>query len=455
MAPGQWVHMIGIAGAGMSGIARVLCEQGIKVTGSDLQSNQVTEALEAMGIEVYQGHSPVHIREGVDLVVISSAIPMENSELQRAREKRLPILKRGQMLARIMNNLQGIAVAGAHGKTTTTSMLYSVLEEAGVSPTLIVGGEFQDSQPGAKLGSGEYAVVEADESDASFLELHPHIAVITNIEDDHLDYYHSLDNIQKAFKMFLQGVKAGGFAVVYGEDPYIRSISGELNTPMVTFGEREENDYAIRNWTPREGGAHFSALYRGTVLGEVDLAVPGKHNALNALAAIAVSQEMGLGMEAVCRALFEFKGAKRRFQLMGEGPGVRVVDDYAHHPTEIKATIQAARTYLPGARLVVVFQPHRYTRTQLLGKQLGEALAAADLVIVTDIYSAGEKSIAGVSAESVHLAIQEAGGRSTYLPSFSSVEGFLIDNRGEKDLVVTMGAGDVWRVGVNLLHRLQ
>ena len=454
MAPGQWIHMIGIAGAGMSGIARVLCEQGCRVTGSDLQSNEVTRALEAMGIEVYQGHSPVHILEGIDQVVISSAIPIENSELQRAREKRLPILKRGQMLARIVNNLQGIAVAGAHGKTTTTSMLYSVLEAAGVSPTLIVGGEFQDNQPGAKLGSGEYAVVEADESDASFLELHPHIAVITNIEDDHLDYYHSLDNIQKAFQMFLQGTKAGGFAVVYGEDPHVQAISNEINTPVVTFGNCEENDYAIRNWNPREGGSRFTVLYRGTILGEVNLVVPGKHNALNALAAVAVSQELGLGMEPVCRALAEFKGTKRRFQLLGERAGVHVVDDYAHHPTEIKATIQAARTYLPGARLVVVFQPHRYTRTQLLGKQLGEALAAADLVVVTEVYSAGEKPIAGVSADSVNLAIQKAGGNSTYLPSFASVEDFLLNNIREKDLVITMGAGDVWRVGVNLLHRL-
>lgn len=451
---GQWIHMVGIAGAGMSGIAKVLAQQGVKVTGSDLQHNEITEQLEQMGITVYQGHSSSYLQEGVDVLVISSAIPMDNPEVVLARHRNIPVLKRGQMLANLVNRSKGIAVAGAHGKTTTTCMIYTVLSGCGLDPAFIVGGELQDYHLNAKLGEDDLFVVEADESDASFLELRPFVAVVTNIEDDHLDYYHTLDRLQEAFRQYIDGVQPQGFAVLYGDDPGIRTISGRTETRCVFYGEGEENDYYLRNWQAQGLGSVFEIYEHGRKLGKVRLSVPGKHNALNALAAIATGRELGLEFAHMSKAIAVFHGAKRRFQIIGEHNNITVVDDYAHHPTEIKATLRAARTY-HSSRLITVFQPHRYTRTRQLGTQLGEALHESDIAVITNIYAAGETPIPGISSDIVFKAAHQAGCTAVYIPDLDSIVDYLLEICRPGDLIITMGAGDIWKVGPAFINRLK
>lgn len=453
-ASGQWIHMVGIAGVGMSGIARILSEQGYKVSGSDLQSNNITRRLEEMGIEIYKGHSSSNLKEGVDLLVISSAIPQDNPEVKLAREKNIQVIKRGQMLANLVNCMKGIAVAGAHGKTTTTSMLSMVLDNCGIDPTFIVGGELQDGNFNARLGKSEYAVVEADESDASFLELKPHIALVTNIEDDHLDFYKTFDNIKHAFTQFIDGVKPGGFALVYGEDDCVRSIIKETKTRVVTYGEENTNQYVMKHWQPVGMGSEFEIYCNNKLLGRVELSVPGKHNAINALATMAVAVEIGLSIDQVIKAIKNFSGTKRRFQVIGQTEDITVVDDYAHHPTEIRATIDGARNFHTG-RVVVIYQPHRYSRTRMLGRQIGEAFKKADSVIITDVYAAGEKPIPGVSSEIVYNAARNTGCNALYIRSFKEIEDYLLGNVRENDLIITMGAGDIWKIGPVLLEKLQ
>lgn len=451
---GQWIHMVGIAGAGMSGIARVLAEQGFKVTGSDLQLNDTTRHLKELGITIYQGHSSSHIQEGVDVLVISSAIPLDNAEVVFARQRNIPVLKRGQMLANLVNRSKGIAVAGAHGKTTTTSMIYSVLSGCGLDPAFIVGGELQGSQLNAKLGVGDYFVVEADESDASFLELHPYIAVVTNVEDDHLDYYHTLDRLKDAFRQYIEGVQPQGMAVLYGDDPCLQKIAASSKTPLVYYGEDTSNHYYIKNWTPHELGAKFDIYEHGNLLGNIHLAVPGRHNALNALAAIATGRQLGLAFEDMRNSIMNFHGAKRRFEIIGQHNSIVVIDDYAHHPTEITATLQAARSYHSG-RLITIFQPHRYTRTRQLGVQLGEALGESDLAIITNIYAAGEKPLPGVDSSIIYRAAQDAGCTAILIPELEDVICYLSKESREGDLIFTMGAGDVWKIGPALINRLK
>lgn len=450
----QWVHMVGIGGAGMSGIAKVLAEQGIKVSGSDLQSSEVTRKLADQGVIVYMGHSSANLKPGVDLVVASSAIPQDNSELAAARQAGIPILKRGQMLAYMVNNMQTIAIAGAHGKTTTTSMVYKALSGAGQDPTFILGGELQGSQLGARLGQSNYAVVEADESDASFLELTPYIAVITNIEDDHLDYYGSTENIRQAFRRYFDRVKAGGLALVCGDDPEVQQLlKDEIATRVVRYGAAENNDYYFTDWEARMMGSHCQVYHQGRHLGSLQLSVPGWHNTLNAMAAVAVVCELGLPYESALRALQEFSGAKRRFHLVGSKNDITVIDDYAHHPTEIAATIAAARHAHQG-RLTVIFQPHRFTRTQLMGERLGKSLTGADTVIITDIYSAGEAAIPGVSSQTVYNAACGAEARVYYVPDKEAVVPLVAECSQPGDLIITMGAGDVWKLGKNILEKI-
>lgn len=450
----QWIHMVGIAGAGMSNIATILMEQGHKVSGSDLQCNNITKKLEEMGIEVSHGHSSSNLKEGVDLLVISSAIPQDNAEVKSARERNIPVLKRGQMLANIVNDGKAIAVAGAHGKTTTTSMLYTVLGSFTLDPTFILGGEMQDNNLGARLGTGEYSIIEADESDASFLDLKPYIAVVTNIEDDHLDYYKSLENIQKAFKLFVDEVKPEGFALLYNGDSNTAAIKANSRSRVISYGEKPDCDYYLRDWQTLGTGTRFTVCHRGTDLGQVVLTVPGKHNSLNALASIATANEIGLDFATAAGSLRHFKGAKRRFELTGQVGDVCIVDDYAHHPTEIKATIEAAHNYHPEGRIIVVFQPHRFSRTKMLGKQLGEALSGVDKVIVTDIYPAGEKPISGISGLTVYQAALNTGCDAEYLSSMIEIEEFILQGVKNNDLIITMGAGDIWRLGVSLLKKL-
>jgi len=450
---GQWVHMVGIAGAGMSGIAKVLREQGITVSGSDLQVNGITSKLEEIGVQVYAGHSSSNLREGVDLLVISSAIPADNVEVQEAIARKIPVLKRGQMLANMVNAHQGLAVAGAHGKTTTTSMLYSALAGCGLDPTLIVGGEIQGTQLNARLGKNEYFVVEADESDASFLKIKPYVAIVTNIENDHLDFYESMDRIQEAFLQFLNQTSPDGFALLYGGDPYIQAIKGDLSVKTLIYGEDSSLDYYFLNWKAHGMGSTFDVYRHNDYIGQLQLSIPGKHNALNALASIAVAMELGQDFDHLKEALKKFPGAKRRFQVVATVDGTTIVDDYAHHPTEIQATIEAARQFHQG-RLVVIFQPHRYSRTQLLAEQFGGSFQKADLVLITDIYSAGEKPLANVTGELVYKAALNAGCNAIYIPTIDKIEEFILNDLHDNDLLITMGAGDIWKLGVRLAEKV-
>ena len=450
---GQWVHMVGIAGAGMSGIARVLREQGVRVSGSDLQINGITNQLETMGVQVYAGHSSSNLKEGVDLLVISSAIPADNVEVQVAIALNIPVIKRGQMLAQMVNAHQGLAVAGAHGKTTTTSMLYSALDGCGLDPTLIVGGEIQGTQLNARLGQTDYFVVEADESDASFLEIKPYIAIVTNIENDHLDFYQSMERIQNAFQQFLNQVTPDGFALLFGGDKYIQAIKNNLSCRHLIYGEDPGFDYYFQNWQPCGMGSVFDVYHYESYLGQIELSIPGKHNALNALAATAAALELGQDFKQIKVALKSFPGAKRRFQVLTAQPGKTIVDDYAHHPTEIKATIDAARHFHQG-RLIVVFQPHRYSRTKLLAEQFGESFCAADLVVISDIYSAGEKALDDVSGELIYNAARTAGCNVLYIPKLDEIEEFIMAELRDDDLLITMGAGDIWKLGVRLAEKI-
>lgn len=452
--PGQWVHMVGIAGAGMSGIAMILAQRGFRVSGSDLQKNTATDRLEELGIEVFEGHSSSNVKPGIDVLVVSSAIPASNCELVAAINNNIPVMKRGQMLAELVNSGKGIAVAGAHGKTTTTSMIYRVLGECGLDPTFILGGELKDSGLNARVGNSTFAVVEADESDASFLELRPYIAVVTNIEDDHLDYYKTLKNIERAFEQFVTGIQDDGLAVLYGGDPAVQNIKRSCRARVITYGENPEFDYCLCGWQAEGEGSVFDVWHKHVFLGTVRLSVPGKHNALNALASIATAMELNIDFQAAANALAHFTGAKRRYQLIGTFNQISIVDDYAHHPTEIKATIDAARSVHQG-RIIVVFQPHRYTRTRMLGAQLGQALVGADLCIVTEIYAAGESSIPGVNGKTIAEAAQKAGGRCIFLSSFDEMEHYLLQNARACDLIITMGAGDIWKLGHKVLGGLQ
>lgn len=450
----KWIHMVGIAGVGMSGIAKVLLKQGIKVSGSDLQFSSTVEDLQQAGIIIYKGHSAANMEVGIDLVVYSSAVPLDNAEIKWAAKHNIPILKRGEMLARLVNDKQTIAVAGAHGKTTTTAMVYTVLKECGVDPSFIVGGELQGTNINACLGEGDYFVVEADESDASFLELKPYIAVITNIEDDHLDYYKSVDKLKDAFRQFVHQVDNKGFTLLFGGDEYNQYIKNCTDSRVILYGEDEACDYYLKNWLSTGAGSQFDVYHQKSILGRIEISVPGEHNALNALAAIAIAWENNLPWGKIKTGIKKYGGTKRRFQVIGCSDKVIIVDDYAHHPTEIKATIEAAKNYHPAGRIVVVFQPHRYSRTQLLGEQLGEAFNQVDEVIIAEIYSAGEKPLAGVTGEIVYNAAINKGYPALYIPAITDIESYLMENMQEKDLIITMGAGDIWKLGPDLLSKI-
>ncbi|AEG14740.1 UDP-N-acetylmuramate--L-alanine ligase [Desulfofundulus kuznetsovii DSM 6115] len=449
------VHFIGIGGAGMSGLASILLDLGYEITGSDLSSTDTTRRLESRGAVCHVGHAPKNL-DTTQLVVISSAIKPDNVELLAAREKGIPVIHRGDLLAWLMQRQKGIAVAGAHGKTTTTSMLALALERSGLDPTIIIGGELNDIGGNAKLGRGEYLVAEADESDGSFLKLHPLAVIVTNIEDDHLDHYGSVAEIKKAFRQFMGKVPEHGLVIACIDDPNVREVVQDLGRPVITYGiESSGADYVLRHLSLDGEGSRGEVYYRDQRLGALELSVPGKHNMLNALAVVAAARWIGLDFQLIARTLKEFRGARRRFELLGEVGNMRVVDDYAHHPSEIKATLQAARQTGP-KRLIVVFQPHRYTRTALLKEQFGKAFGEADLVIVNEIYSAGEQPIEGVNAQLIVQAIKNHGRPPVvYLPTREQIVNYLAAMALPGDLILTMGAGNIWLCGLELVKRLR
>ena len=439
------IHLVGIGGAGMSGIARILKEMGKEITGSDLNSSDVTSRLEGIGITVFNGHSSTNLDKETDLVVFSSAIPQTNPEVKKAFRLGIPVMKRGEMLACLVNSCQGIAIAGAHGKTTTTSMLAMILEEHGVDPSFIIGGELQESSLGAKLGDGEYFVAEADESDASFLQLHPFVAVVTNVEDDHLDFYRSIDRLNDAFRQFVSQVKTGGFAMLFNDDPFLHSLRDQFRH-LIYYGTSSEADYYFTDLTKNGWGSSFVVFHHEQCLGRIELSIPGHHNVLNALAAVAVSNELGIPFEVTKSTLLRFKGAKRRLQLLGKVGGIVIIDDYAHHPTEITATIGAARQFHDG-RLTVVFQPHRYTRTKFLREHFGGAFKGVDQLIVTDIYSAGEEPIPGINGDTICQSARKQGCNALYIPERDMIIEYLLKESRPGDVILFMGAGDIWKTG--------
>lgn len=447
--PPQRVHFIGIGGAGMSAIAKVLLERGFEVTGSDLKSSRVSSVLEAMGATVHIGHDPAHI-DHASTVVVSSAISRSNPEYVRALELNLEVITRGKALAAVLEGSRSVVVAGTHGKTTTTSMIVTVLRTAGLDPTFLVGAGLNDSGTNARAGASDIAVAEADESDGSFLLLRPYVSVITNLEMDHMDHWGSMDALTEAFRDFAHRTDEGGCLVVPSTDAELLAMASATGRRILRFGDG--GDAEAVEVTLGGLGANF-ILRSGDSQAEVELSVPGIHNVSNALAAAAAVLSLGVTLDDVARGLREYRGVERRFHLRGEVDGVTVVDDYAHHPTEIAATLAAAQSG-GWKRVVAIFQPHRFSRTQALAAEFGGAFEAADQVIFMDVYGAGEEAIPGVSGKLLADAVCRAfpGRKVAFFPHRAEMLKFARTVTKPGDLLITMGAGDVTSVGAELLE---
>jgi UDP-N-acetylmuramate--alanine ligase len=454
--PKRRVHFVGIGGIGMSGIAEVLLTVGYHVSGTDLTESQATRRLRDLGAHVQIGsHDAAHVDPSTDVLVISSAVTFANPEVARARDLRIPVIPRAEMLAELMRMQFGIAVAGTHGKTTTTSLIGSVLYEAGRDPTVVVGGRLRGPGTNARIGSGRMMVAEADESDGTFLLLSPIVAVVTNIDVEHLEHFGNIENVREAYRRFVSRVPFYGLAVLCIDSVNVRALLPQVNKRFVTYGTSSDAEWQARDLAVEELQTTF-ALWRGDVhLGAVRLPMPGRHNALNALAAFAVAAELGIPWRITAHALNEFGGVHRRFEVRGEEQGVLVVDDYAHHPEEISATLQAAREAYDRRR-VVVFQPHRYTRTRDLFTEFLGAFDDASTLVLTDVYAAGEDPIEGVSAEALFHAFKKRGHLDVhYVAERERVAERMLDVLQAGDLMLTLGAGDVHRTGDEVLAMLR
>ncbi len=457
----QQVHFVGIGGIGMSGIAEVLLNLGYKVSGSDLKSSAVTQRLASLGAATFEGHRAENIA-GAEVVVTSSAIAKENPEVLEAHKLHIPVIQRAEMLAELMRLKYGIAIAGMHGKTTTTSMVAAVLAAGGLDPTVVVGGRVDAMGSNARLGKSHYLVAEADESDRSFLKLSPILSVVTNIDREHMDCYRNMRDVKKTFLEFMDRVPFYGMVVACIDDPLLRRLLPEVQRRTVTYGTRRGSDFLIKvedgTTEPKHEGqplSRFRVTYRKKDLGEFTLHVPGIHNVLNATAALAVGIGLDIAVDSIRSALDQFRGVDRRFQLRGRLSGVSVIDDYGHHPTEIKATLAAARQC--GFRKVhVVFQPHRYSRTRDLLEEFARAFADADSLFVLDIYAASEKPIEGITGEALAQAIREKGGRDAqYANSFADAVSTVAASAQEGDMILTLGAGSVSQLGPMILEKLK
>jgi UDP-N-acetylmuramate--alanine ligase len=453
----EHIHFIGIGGYGMSAIAKVMLELGYRVTGSDLARQELTDKLAAKGAQVYIGHNASHV-QGADVVVYSTALAKDNVEMKAAEKLNIPILHRSQMLARLMADRKGIAVAGAHGKTTTSSMISLVMEQCGLDPTFIIGGEIMNVGSNAKAGKGDFVVAEADESDGSFLQYHPMYAIVTNVEADHLENYDGdFEKLKQAYVQFLSQVNPKGKAILCVDDPHLKALLPTLKTDTVTYGFHASSgaDCYAEQIELGDRRVSFDVIYHGNNLGRVKISVPGRHNVYNSLATIIICLEANIPFDRIKEAILDFRGAKRRFQVLGETDGILVIDDYAHHPTEIEATISAAKA--TDKRIVAVFQPQRYTRTFFLFDQFSRAFHEADEVLITDIYSpAGEKQIEGISsAKLVELIRTNSNPNVKFFAAKEEVFTYLKNHVSSGDLVLTMGAGDIWRVAFDLARELE
>lgn len=445
------VHFIGIGGYGMSALALILLQAGYDVRGSDIKASRLTELLQKEGARIYIGHNAEQITDA-QLVVYSTAIPSNNPELMASKKRGILLWHRSELLAAILNSRWGIAIAGTHGKTTTTAMVSLLLEKGGLDPTAVIGGEVSFFQGNARLGNSKYIVAEACESDHSFLRYRPCLTVVTNIEADHLEHYNGdFAGLVETYKDFINNVSKNGAAILCGDDPVLRRLQPQLRPTFYFYGLSEKNDIKGEKVKLDEFGSRFQVCFNGKALGEITLKVPGKHNVLNALGATAVALSLGLDFSVIKEALYCFEGVKRRFEIVGERDGITVVDDYAHHPTEIKATLMAARQ--GGKRLLCIFQPHRYTRTNFLWDAFVEAFDAADVLILNDIYSAGEDPIPGITPQRLAREIRRRGHNQVYvINKKEEIPQFLEKIARSGDLVLTMGAGDIWQVGKQFLE---
>jgi UDP-N-acetylmuramate--alanine ligase len=449
------IHFVGIGGIGMSGIAELLLNLGYRVSGSDLKESEITRRLASLGGSVVIGHRAENVSPDVDVVVISSAVKRGNPEVVAARDRGIPVVPRAEMLAELMRLKDGVAIAGSHGKTTTTSMIATVLAHAGLDPTAVVGGKLNALGSNAKLGKGRLIVVEADESDGSFLRLSPTIAVITNVDAEHLDHYGTVEALQQAFVDFADRVPFYGLAVMCVDHPVVQHLIPRLIKRHVTYGVSPQADWRADDVRLAPFQARFTVSHRGKPLGEIALKMVGAHNVLNALACCAVAHELGIPFATTSEALGEFQGVQRRFTVRGEVRGVTVVDDYGHHPAEIKATLAGARASFPHRRIVCAFQPHRYTRTRDLLGDFATAFNDADSLVLTEIYAAGEDPIPGVTGTRLHEAVKACGHRDAIFVDRAGLSARLRQQVREGDLVLTLGAGDITHVGEELLELLK
>ncbi|PKM92953.1 MAG: UDP-N-acetylmuramate--L-alanine ligase [Elusimicrobia bacterium HGW-Elusimicrobia-4] len=446
------IHFVGIGGSGMSGIAEVLLNLGFNVSGSDLKETDVTKRLKKLGAEIKIGHRKENLENSnIDVVVTSTAVTKDNPEVFAAHFQKIPVIPRAEMLAELMRLKYSIAIAGCHGKTTTTSMTSLILANAGFDPTVVIGGKFNNFGTGAKLGKGEYLVAEADESDGSFLKLSPTFAVVTNIDNDHLDHYVTLENIKIAFVQFINKIPFYGCAILCNDDKNLKSIIPQITRKYYTYGFNDSADFKAENVEATDIGSKFDVLDHGKFLGSIELKIPGRHNVLNALASVVCGLELEIKFSKIVKALLNFKGVGRRLEKTGSYKNVVFIDDYGHHPTEIKATLSAIRSVNPKKRLFVLFQPHRYTRTQMLKDQFGGAFGDADVIRVLDIYAASEKPIPGISSQTIIDAIVK--NEKNDAEKFSDVNTISKEIR-DGDVVITLGAGDVWKRAAEILKVL-
>ena len=446
-------HFIGIGGISMSGIASILLDLGHEVSGSDLKDSSLLRELEKKGAKVFVGHDAANI-DHPDEVVVTSAIPESNVELKRAKELGIQITKRAQIIARLMKYKKGIAIAGTHGKTTTTSMTALLLDRVGLNPTLLIGGELPDVGGNAKLGGGEYLVTEADESDGSFLYYEPLISVVTNVEEDHMDYYHTEENLLQTFRDFLTKVPDEGFKIVCWDDPGVQRVVNIVDKNLITYGTREDCIIQARDIQLMADHTEVTIYYRGEHQGQLTLQVPGMHNVYNSLAAMGIGLCLDIPMSKIIEILGQFVGVHRRFQKKGYVDEILVIDDYGHHPTEIKATLKAARQK-EMRRVICVFQPHRYSRTQHLKDEFVKSFSDSDILILTGIYGAGEQPIPGVDAKDLAEAIADYEQRSVqYFYTLEGIPEYLSEIAQPGDMVITLGAGDIYKVGERLVELL-
>jgi UDP-N-acetylmuramate--alanine ligase len=451
----QHIHFVGIGGIGMSGIAELLLNLGYRISGSDVRASDITRRLESLGARIFIGHDPAHV-EGADVVVLSSAIREDNPEVVAARKRgNVPVIRRAEMLAELMRLKYSVLVAGAHGKTTTTSMVATVLARGGLDPTVIIGGKLNAWGTNAKLGSGDFVVAEADESDGTFLLLSPTIAVVTNIDLEHVDFYRDLDHIRETFLEFVNKVPFYGQAILCLEDENIQHLLPRVEKRFVTYGFSSQADFQARDVRVDGPRTLYRAFHRDRELGQVVLPIPGRHNVLNSLAAVAAGVELELGWEDIQRGLEDMTGVQRRFHVKGEAAGVLVLDDYGHHPTEIRAVLSALSESYPNRRKVVAFQPHRYSRTRGLMDQFAKCFYQSDVLLVTEIYGAGEAPLEGVTGKRLAEEVARYGHHEiTYCETLDGMTEALLQRVQPGDVVVTLGAGNIWQVGEALLERL-